>query len=156
MQIVKGVKIVDWNIKYFEQLDRNELYKILRQRIDVFVVEQECPYPECDGKDKEAYHIYAVDDDIITTYARIIKPGVSYQEASIGRVLVDKDYRGEGLGRELMERSIQFILNEMKEDQIRISAQEYLLDFYRDLGFEKRSDIYLEDGIPHIEMLYQA
>ena len=147
---------VNWKIRHFEQLSRNKLYKILRKRIDVFVVEQECPYPECDGKDRDAFHIYALDDDTIVAYARIIKPGVSYQETSIGRVLVDQAYRGKGLGRKVMEKSIQFIREEMNEDQIRISAQEYLLDFYREMGFQKQSDVYLEDGIPHIEMLYQA
>jgi ElaA protein len=147
---------MNWIIKSFEQLDCDELYKIIRERINVFIVEQECPYSECDGNDRNSYHLYARDEGKIIAYARILKPGISYKETSIGRVLVKENYRGQGLGRKLMEKSLKFVLNEMGEKKVRISAQEYLLDFYSGLGFVKESDTYLEDGIPHIEMLYQA
>ncbi|RKD34386.1 GNAT family N-acetyltransferase [Thermohalobacter berrensis] len=146
---------MEWKIKHFNELTTNGLYEIIKQRINVFVVEQKCPYFECDDKDLDSYHIYATDNNEIVAYARIIPPGVSYKEASIGRVLVKKDYRGNGLGRSLMERAIKYIIDELREDRIRISAQEYLLNFYKSLGFKAVSGTYLEDGIPHIEMLYE-
>jgi len=145
---------VEWNIKAFDELTTEELYRIIKERVNVFVVEQDCPYSECDGKDINAFHIWAEDDGRLVAYARALLPGVSYREASIGRVLVNEDYRKEGLGRELMKRAIRFIEEELQQDSIRISGQEYISDFYKNLGFEVVSDIYLEDGIPHLEMLY--
>ncbi|SJZ52884.1 GNAT family N-acetyltransferase [Selenihalanaerobacter shriftii] len=147
---------MEWKINHFSELDTAELYEILKQRINVFVVEQDCPYPECDDKDFDSYHLYAAKGDKVVAYLRIILPGVSYEEASIGRVLVHREYRGNGLGRELMERAIEYIEEELQEDSIRLSAQEYLLDFYKSLGFKTVSDTYLEDGIPHVEMLYKS
>ncbi|MTI49857.1 GNAT family N-acetyltransferase [Sporosalibacterium faouarense] len=145
---------MDWQIKHFKELDTMELYKIIKERVDVFVVEQNCPYPECDNKDLESYHIFSIDEGNIVAYARILPKGISYNEVSIGRVLVNQKYRKQGLGKELMENTLRFIKDELNETNIRISAQEYLFKFYCELGFEQVSEIYLEDGIPHLEMIY--
>ncbi|MFW5787789.1 MAG: GNAT family N-acetyltransferase [Bacillota bacterium] len=147
---------MDWFLKYFDELTVNQIYEILKERVDVFVVEQDCPYHEIDGKDKKSYHLWAGSKDQINAYIRILPPGISYKEASIGRVLVKEEYRRKGLGKELMTRGIEYIEKQMNEDKIRISAQQYLYDFYTDLGFKQVSEMYLEDGIPHIEMLYEA
>ncbi|MBS4536174.1 GNAT family N-acetyltransferase [Clostridium sp. D2Q-14] len=143
-----------WYIKKYEELTKDELYKILKKRIDVFVVEQNCPYLDIDDKDFDSYHVYLEDKGDILTYLRVLKPGVSFEEVSIGRVLVKKDSRGLGLGKELMKMAIKFILDELEYDTIRISAQEYLLKFYKDLEFKENSNVYLEDGIPHVEMIF--
>lgn len=143
-----------WVLKHFKELEVDELYKILRLRNEVFIVEQNCPYQDCDNKDKDAYHLYLENDKRIVTYVRILKKGVSYKEASIGRVVCSIDYRGSGIAKECMEKAIEFIEEALGESNIRISAQEYAKGFYEKLGFKKVSDIYLEDDIPHIEMLY--
>ncbi|WP_319371085.1 GNAT family N-acetyltransferase [uncultured Ilyobacter sp.] len=145
---------MEWKIKKFDELSNRELYDIMQQRVDVFVVEQNCVYAEIDGKDIDAYHLFATDDDKVIAYTRILLPGVSFDEVSIGRVLVNMGYRGEGLGQELMKKTMEFVTKDLKEKSIRISAQEYLLEFYLSLGFEEASDIYIEDGIPHIDMLF--
>ncbi|RCW49817.1 GNAT family N-acetyltransferase [Halanaerobium sp. ST460_2HS_T2] len=144
---------MDLHIKKFEELTNQELYKIIEARINVFVVEQDCPYYECDNKDQNSFHLFYQDREQIAAYLRIILPGVSYEEASIGRVLVNKKYRREGLGLEMMKQAISFIKDNLNTELIRISAQEYILDFYKSLGFEIVSDRYLEDNIPHFEMV---
>ncbi len=143
-----------WYLKSFEELTTKELYEILKIRVDVFVVEQNCPYEEVDSKDEKAHHLFAIENDKLVAYLRILDKGVSYDEISIGRVLVHKDFRKNKLGNEMMLKAIDYITNTIKDDKIRISAQAYLLDFYRNLGFKEVSEIYLEDNIPHIEMLY--
>ncbi|HKL76554.1 MAG TPA: GNAT family N-acetyltransferase [Halanaerobiales bacterium] len=145
---------MEWKIKHYDEIKKDTLYDILKERVDVFVVEQECPYPEIDGKDKDSYHLWAENNDEIVAYTRLIPRGISYEEASIGRVLVKMDYRGRGLGRKLMEKSLNYIIENLGENEIRISAQERLHDFYVSLGFEQVSEMYLEDGIPHIEMYF--
>ncbi|MGM0409539.1 MAG: GNAT family N-acetyltransferase [Bacillota bacterium] len=144
-----------WKIKKINEINSNKLYEILKARVDVFVVEQECPYPELDGKDKNSFHLWAEEEGEIIAYSRILPPGVSYEETSIGRVLVKIDYRGNGIGRKLMNKTLDYILNEMGKTEIRISAQERLVDFYESLGFEQVSEMYLEDDIPHVEMYFQ-
>lgn len=144
-----------WNIKKINKINSNKLYEILKARVDVFVVEQECPYPELDGKDKNSFHLWAEEEGEIIAYSRILPPGVSYEETSIGRVLVKIDYRGNGIGRKLMNKTLDYILNKMRKTEIRISAQERLVDFYESLGFEQVSEMYLEDDIPHVEMYFQ-
>ncbi len=146
---------MEWNVKKFEELNTRELYDIIQQRIDVFVVEQNCSYPELDGKDINAFHLFATDEGSLAAYTRILLPGVSFDEVSIGRVLVNMSYRGEGLGEELMKKTMEFVTENLKEKAIRISAQEYLIEFYMSLGFETASDIYMEDGIPHVDMLFR-
>ncbi|MGH4122416.1 MAG: GNAT family N-acetyltransferase [Clostridium sp.] len=144
-----------WEIKKFKELSGEEVYEILKLRSEVFVIEQQCIYEECDGKDKKSYHLFAREDGEILVYLRILEKGVTYNEISIGRVLTDKKYRGKGLAKQMMLRAIGFIENNLNEKTIRISAQEYLLNFYSSLGFVGVSDVYLEDDIPHVEMLYK-
>lgn len=146
---------MNWEIKKFEELKTEELYEILKIRSTVFVIEQQCIYQDVDDRDKRAYHLFAMENGKVVTYLRILGKGISYSEVSIGRVLIDNNYRGRGLARELMLKAIDFIENDLKEEIIRISAQEYLINFYRSLGFKIVSDVYLEDDIPHIEMLYK-
>lgn len=146
---------MDFTIKRFEELTAAELYEIIKERINVFIVEQNCTYHDCDGKDYKARHLQAKEGPRLAGYLRILPPGVSYAEASIGRVLVAQDFRRRGLGRSLMNLAIEYILTEMKEKQIRISGQAYLEKFYTSLGFQRVSDIYLEDNLPHIEMLFK-
>ena len=142
-----------WEIKKFKELSVDELYRILELRNDVFVVEQECIYQDCDRKDLEAYHLFCIENDKIIATLRILEKGISYDEISIGRVVVDKLYRRKKLGRKAMEMAIDFINNTYGNSPIRISAQVYIKEFYESLGFKAVSDIYLEDDIPHIEMI---
>ncbi len=144
---------MNWKIKTFDELTTNELYAILRERVDIFVVEQQCAYRELDNFDQSSYHIYACDGKEIAAYARILPSGTAYPELSIGRVLVKESYRGRGLAVELMKRALDFIREELKEKVVRLQAQEYLLSFYGSLGFEKISEVYLDEGIPHADML---
>ena len=141
-------------IKRFRELTAKELYEILRARAQVFIIEQSCLYQDVDGKDYHAHHLFMLDDDRVVGYLRILDRGISYDEVSIGRVMVDSQYRGNGLAENLMKSAIDFIEHSMNERKIRISAQSYLTDFYKNLGFKIESEEYLEDLIPHIEMLY--
>ncbi len=140
-------------IKKFNELSNKELYQILQLRNKVFVVEQNCVYQDADGKDYDAYHIFIKENDKIIAYTRVFKPGDYFDQASIGRVVVDPKYRGNLLGKKIMQKSMDFVFNELNFDEILISAQVYLRKFYEDLGFKKISNEYLEDGIPHIKML---
>ncbi|MBO3838683.1 GNAT family N-acetyltransferase [Streptococcus suis] len=145
---------MQWEIKAFDQLSLQELYGILTLRVDVFVVEQACPYPEVDDKDPNCLHLLGTDEGELVAYLRILPAGLSYDEVSIGRVVIKSSHRGKGLGRPMMEQAIHFITNEWKERQIKIGAQAHLEKFYSSLGFEPVSEVYLEDGIPHLDMLY--
>ncbi|AWE07631.1 GNAT family N-acetyltransferase [Lysinibacillus sp. 2017] len=140
-------------IKTFDQLTTTELYAILKERTQVFVVEQNCSYLEVDGKDLKSYHLYKEQNGEVIAYLRISPPGVSYTELSIGRVLVKKENRGQKLAQQMMTYALQFIHNELHETTVKIQAQEYLRDFYGSFGFEAISDVYLDDNIPHIDML---
>ncbi|MEL3961262.1 GNAT family N-acetyltransferase [Lysinibacillus endophyticus] len=144
---------MNFQLKTFNELTTTELYNILKERTDVFVVEQNCPYPEVDGKDLQSYHLFKEENGEIIAYLRILPPGVSYPELSIGRVLVKEDYRGQKLARQMMEEALSYITSELKETTVKIQAQHYLEDFYCSFGFEVISEVYLEDGIPHIDML---
>lgn len=144
-----------WKIKNFNELSTEELYKILQLRSEVFVVEQECIYQDCDKKDINAIHLFCIENGEVIATLRILNKGVSYDEFSIGRVAVKKEYRRKQLGRKSMEMAINYIEETYGNNPIRISAQCYIKDFYKSLGFIEVSDIYLEDDIPHIEMLYE-
>ena len=146
---------MNWKIKKYNELSVDELYEILKLRSEVFVVEQQCIYEDCDGKDKKSYHLFGEHNGEILVYLRILEKGISYNEISIGRVLARENYRGKGFAKQMMLRAIEFIENNLNEKVIRISAQEYLLKFYSSLGFVRVSEVYLEDDIPHIEMLYK-
>ena len=143
-----------WEIKAFDQLSLQELYTILTLRTNVFVVEQACPYPEVDGKDPNCLHLLGTINGELVAYLRILPAALRYDEVSIGRVVIKPSHRGKGLGRLMMEQAIHCITNEWKESQIKIGAQAYLEKFYQSLGFEPVSEVYLEDDIPHLDMLY--
>ena len=147
---------MEWIIKRFDQLTTLELYELLKVREEVFVMEQECLYHDLDSKDFNATHMFALEDNQMVCYLRVLDKGVSYDEVSIGRVLTKPAYRRKGYGEQIMARAIDYIENVMGEGKIRISAQAHLEKFYGDLGFEVVSDVYLEDGIEHYEMLYQS
>lgn len=144
---------VDWKVKTFEALSLPQLYHILQERVAVFVVEQNCPYQEVDGADQASSHLFLEKDDQIVAYARLIPKGVLYDVASIGRIFVHKDYRKEGYGRELLAKAIEIISVNWREDQIKLHAQVYLRDFYQSFAFKEVTEEYLEDGIPHVDMV---
>lgn len=146
---------MNWEIKAFDQLSLQELYSILTLRTDVFVVEQNCAYPEVDGKDPDCLHLLGTEDGQLVAYLRILPADLSYPEPSIGRVVVKKSHRGKGLARPLMRGAIGWILKVWQEESIKIGAQAHLQDFYQSLGFEPVSEVYLEDGIPHLDMMYR-
>lgn len=118
-----------WTRRSFDQLTLDQLYAILALRTDVFVVEQACPYPEIDGKDQASYHLFAEEAGEIVAYLRILPAGLSYKEASIGRVVIRASHRGRGLGRPMMQEAIDYIVQELQESQIKIGAQAHLEDF---------------------------
>lgn len=144
---------MNWHIKKFEELTNEGLYRILKARVDVFVVEQECPYEEIDNHDQKAIHYFAEKNGSIAALVRILPKHMTYDEVAIGRVLVSKEFRGQGLAREIMKRAISFVAEEWNENTIKIQAQTYLQAFYESLGFEKISAVYEEDQIPHIDMI---
>ncbi|WP_251712810.1 GNAT family N-acetyltransferase [Lactococcus ileimucosae] len=143
-----------WKIKNFEELTRSELYKILEARSEVFVLEQECAYQDIDGKDQKALHLWLEDiSGEIQAYCRILPAGLSYSEASIGRVLVRESQRGKGVARKMLEQALDFLAHAWREPAVRIEAQYYLRKFYASFGFIEDSEPFLEDGIKHVEML---
>ena len=141
-----------WKIKPFEALTINELYDLLKLRSEIFVVEQNCVYLDIDGKDKQALHLIGEYDDKIVVYARLFNAGISFDNASIGRVVVDTHYRDKKWGHNLMREAISVIKSNFGKDKITIGAQLYLKKFYESHGFVQTSEMYLEDDIPHIEM----
>ena len=146
---------VNWVCKSFNDLTSNELYAILQLRNEVFVVEQNCPYQDADNKDAAAFHFTGWSDDKIVAYTRLLPQGLTFKNASIGRVVTSPTARGTGIGRELMRRSIKELYTLFGVVPIEIGAQLYLKKFYESLGFIKTSEMYLEDGIEHIEMILQ-
>jgi len=142
-----------WLLKKFSDLSPDELYAILRLRSEVFVVEQTCIFQDMDNKDQSAWHLMGWQNDMLLAYTRLIPPGIAYKYPSIGRVVTSPAARGIGLGKELMKKSIEETITLYGHLPIQIGAQVYLKKFYDELGFEQTSDIYMEDGIEHIEML---
>ncbi|HVW95719.1 MAG TPA: GNAT family N-acetyltransferase [Mucilaginibacter sp.] len=140
-------------LKTFDDLSVHELYQILKLRSEVFVLEQECLYQDMDGKDQQCHHLMMFEDGELAAYTRLLPAGVSFAEASIGRVVVHPEFRGRGLARKLMKQSVAHCYELFGKQPVRIGAQYYLKDFYSSIGFEQQGDIYLEDGIEHIEML---
>jgi len=141
-----------WHIKPFEDLSNTELYTILKIRSEIFVVEQHCVYLDMDDKDAVALHLLGTYNDKIVAYSRLFKAGITFENASIGRVVVDAKFRNKKWGQELMRKAIDGIKLHFGETQITIGAQLYLKKFYENQGFIQTSDMYLEDGIPHIQM----
>ncbi|HUS03886.1 MAG TPA: GNAT family N-acetyltransferase [Chitinophagaceae bacterium] len=144
---------ITWHCKAFEALTPHELYSILQLRNEVFIVEQNCVYQDCDDKDQHSHHFMGWQQTKLVAYTRLIPAGVVYEEVSIGRVVTSPSVRGTKTGKELMQRSIDKIHELYGKNSIKIGAQLYLKRFYESLGFIKCSDTYLEDGIEHIKMI---
>ncbi|MPM16531.1 Acetyltransferase [bioreactor metagenome] len=148
-------KEFEFRLKYFDELNINELYDIVKVRYEVFVCDQKITSEnDFDDKDKECYHLTVYYKDILVGYCRILKAGMSYKEPSIGRVLVLKEYRRNNIAQEMMKRAVDFIINELGEDKITLSAQLYVKGLYESIGFKVISDIYEEAEIPHIKMSF--
>lgn len=147
---------MEFVFKAFKNLTVDELYDLLQLRSAVFVVEQTCIYQDMDDKDKKAMHLLGYNNGKLVAYARVLAPGISYKEASIGRVVVDGNNRGKSYGRVVMRKAINYVPEEFNTNEIVISAQYYLLKFYSELGFVAEDEIYLEDNIPHIKMRYKC
>jgi ElaA protein len=142
-----------WTLKPFDELTAKELYNILKLRNEVFIVEQNCPYQDLDDKDLYAFHLMGLKDNKLLAYSRLLAPGISYSESSIGRIVSSPASRKTGMGKKLMKESILQIRNLFQTDVIRIGAQLYLKKFYESFGFIQDGETYLEDNIPHIIML---
>ena len=136
-------------------LSAPDFHAAMVQRVAVFVVEQNCVYQDIDSKDEKAIHILGKFEDKIVVYARIFNAGAYFENASIGRVVISEKYRTQKWGHELMKKAISSIESEIGVQPITISAQLYLKKFYENHGFVQLGEMYLEDGIPHIEMLRQ-
>ena len=140
--------------KHFDQLSINELYEILALRAEVFVVEQNCPYQDLDGKDKKAIHVLGMQNNNIVAYARILENGMVYKNYSaIGRIVTHNSIRGKGYGDQLVLSAIEATKASYPSTPIKISAQAHLEKFYNGLGFIFTGEAYLEDNIPHIGMV---
>lgn len=144
---------LSWRCKHFDKLTPLELYAAIRLRNEVFVVEQQCVFQDADDKDIDCYHLLGWIGDKLAAYSRIVPPGVSYSQASIGRIVTSPLFRRSGAGRALMEESIKQCYHLFGEGSIKIGAQLYLRNFYESFGFEQVGDVYDEDGIPHIHMV---
>lgn len=145
-----------WTLKTFDQLTPDELYAILRLRSEVFVVEQNCVFLDMDDKDQHCHHLMGWHGPSLVGYSRIVPAEISYAESSIGRIVTSPSARRLGIGRELIAESIKTLHALYGNKDIRIGAQYYLLRFYESFGFVQKGEIYLEDGIEHIEMLLTA
>lgn len=144
---------MDFSVKTLTELSSEELLEIIKQRVKVFVVEQQCPYQEVDEADKNALHLMFTEQDKIVAYTRIIDK-IDY--VSFGRVLVVQEYRGRHLGRRIVNQTIEEIKNKFPGKYIKISGQEYLQAFYESFGFKAVSVVYLEDGLPHLDMILEG
>lgn len=140
-------------VKTFKELTKQELYELLRLRSQVFVVEQNCVYQDLDNKDQKALHIIGKEEEEIVAYTRVFKSGDYFKNPSIGRVVVKEVNRNFGFGKDIMLASIDTIKTIFNNPTIELSAQTYLIQFYKNLGFIEKGEEYLEDGIPHIRML---
>lgn len=144
-----------WKLMKYKELDLNLLYEVLKLRVEVFVVEQNCAYPELDGHDQNSLHCLYLEDGDVLAYCRILPPGEKYDVCSIGRVIVKEKARGKGFAKQLMEQAIRGAKNEWNVQTIKICAQSHLQKFYGTLGFETVSDEFDEDGIPHVYMILE-
>jgi ElaA protein len=149
------MKQLEWKCKRFEHLNTDQLYELIKFRVNIFVVEQHCPYPELDEKDRVSgtHHLIAYQNSKIVAYARLLPPGVSYPDSSIGRFAVDACLRRQGIGSLLMNKCLEQIVILWPDHDIKVSAQAHLKKFYESFDFIQTSNHYLEDGIPHIGML---
>ncbi|MBA4302072.1 ElaA protein [Algoriphagus alkaliphilus] len=145
--------ILTHRVKAFQELTLNELYELLKLRSEVFVVEQNCVFQDMDDKDQKCHHVMLYSDGVLVGYSRLVPAGVFYKEMAIGRVVTAPSVRGKGLGKVLMELSIDYCRQLFGPGAIRLGAQTYALGFYSSLGFVAEGDTYDEDGIEHIEMV---
>ena len=141
-----------FSCKKFDELTPKELYAILQLRNEVFVVEQNCVFQDADNKDQPSYHFMLWDDELLAGYTRLVPPGIAYEFASVGRVVTSPQRRSTGIGKILMQKSIEEIEKLFGKSSIKLGAQLYLKKFYEAFGFIQSGEIYLEDGIQHIEM----
>ncbi|WP_354624499.1 GNAT family N-acetyltransferase [Psychromonas sp. MME2] len=147
-----------WYVKHFDELTVDQLYDILKLRVDVFVVEQRCYYPDIDDLDRDAQtkHLFYYIDGKIAAYLRVLAMGTTYADCiSLGRIVVAPEFRGRGVGNQLLQEGLKICLQQFKGQPLKISAQQHLEKFYTAHHFMTVSDCYLEDNIPHIAMLYQ-
>jgi len=146
--------MITWHSIPFSELSTQQLYQLLKLRVDVFVVEQNCPYPELDGKDTLAgvEHLLGYADAELVACARLLPPGTSYDNMSIGRVATKQSVRGDGLGHQLIKEALTRCEALWPNKTIDIGAQQHLENFYASHGFETISEMYLEDDIPHVDM----
>ena len=147
---------LQWRTLAFDELNRDQLYAVLRLRQQVFVVEQESLYLDLDNLDQSAVHMLVLAGDNLLAYQRCLPPGLSYPESALGRIVVAPEARGRDLGRELVRRGIAYTLEHWPHSDICINAQCYLERFYRESGFTTEGGEYMEDGIPHIRMRFNA
>lgn len=144
---------MELKIKHFSELSAQELFAIYKLRVSAFVVEQNCPYQEVDDADEHAYHVWFEDEDGIEAYLRVVEPGVVFPECAIGRVIAVK--RRCGLGTKIVSAGLRAAQERYGAEAVRIEAQTYARKLYEGLGFVQTSEEFLEDGIPHIGMLWQ-
>ncbi|MEJ7768679.1 MAG: GNAT family N-acetyltransferase [Chitinophagaceae bacterium] len=142
-----------WICKKYDELTIDELYAILQLRIEVFIVEQKCAFQDADNKDRHCFHLMCWNDGDLSAYSRLVPAAVSFNEISIGRVITSSASRRTGLGKQLMEKSIENCYSLFGKQPVRIGAQLYLKKFYESVGFLPAGPVYLEDGIEHMEMI---
>jgi len=146
--------MINWSFKQFDNLTPHELYSVLQLRNEVFVVEQNCVFQDADDKDQDSYHLMGWDNEMLVAYSRIIPLGLAYDSfPSIGRVVTSPKMRRTGIGKTLMWQSIEELQKLFGKSSIKLGAQLYLKKFYESFGFVQSSEVYIEDGIPHIEMI---
>lgn len=145
---------INWSCKAFNALTPDELYSILQLRNEVFVVEQNCVYQDCDDKDQQSFHLCGWQDNNLVAYSRLMPAGLAYKDVSIGRVVTSPSIRHNKIGKALMEMAMKNLYELFGKTSITIGAQLYLKHFYESLGFTQSSDVYLEDGIGHIKMIH--
>ena len=144
---------MEWRWKQFEDLTVSELYEVVELRERVFIVEQNCVYLDSDGADRWAWHLMGYSNGKLVAYLRALPQGVKYPDCSIGRIVTAAEVRKTGWGKELVKQGIARIDHQFGRSPIRISAQAYLEKFYSEFAFRRVSENYLEDNIPHLEML---
>ena len=146
-----------WKWLSFSKLSNQDLYKILKLREEVFVLEQQCFYQDIDDLDYDAWHLMALNStQSLIAYLRVVEPGIKYQEPALGRVIVRQQNRSVGLGNKLVLEGVRRTCIQFPGQNIRISAQQHLAGFYRRLGFKETNKCYLEDGFPHVEMYWET
>jgi ElaA protein len=148
----KGEVLMEWRLLEFNDFDVHLLYEVLKLRADVFIVEQNCAYPDLDAYDQKSLHLLLIKENEVIAYCRILPPGEKYDICSIGRVIVKEKARGTGVARKLMIKALESAEKAWDVDEIQLCAQSHLQNFYGSFGFVKVSDEFEEDGIPHVYM----